>query len=330
MLPLPSIHLTCPYPLESLNGNSVSARRILSILRELGFTLSSGTPDQIGEADADIHLAMHATRSHAAVVEFHWRFPDRPTVVLLTGTDLYRDFPARDASTIEAMEIADRLVVTQSSSLNSLPNEWRTKASVVTKSLEIDLPEQSDEDLLPHDGFDVVMAIHGRATKDPFLALRALALLPDLTDLGLTHIGRDRGDCFGEQARQWLEREPRYHWLGELPHEETLRRIHRADLTLNTSIIEGGANSILEAIMCGVPILASDIEPNVGQLGEGFPGLFGVGDAAALAGLIERCYRDAGFLNEVRSATIARQPMFTREAEASAWMAAIGEVARAR
>lgn len=326
MLPLPSIHLTCPYPLDSLNGNSVSARRILSILGELGFTLSSGTPDQIVEADAEIHLAMHATRSHAAVVEFHRRFPNRPTMVLLTGTDLYRDFPAGNTSTIESMEIAGYLVVTQSTSLNSLPDEWRAKASVVTKSLEIKLPEQSDEDLLLRDGFDIEMAIHGRATKDPFLALRAMALLPDLTDLRLTHVGRDRGDSFGEQARDWLEREPRYRWLGELPHEETLWRIHRADLTLNTSIIEGGANSILEAVMCGVPILASDIEPNVGQLGEEFPGLFRVGDAAALAKLIERCYSDAEFLDEVRRASVARQPMFTREAEASAWMAVIGEV----
>jgi len=57
-------------------------------------------PDEISGADADIHLAMNATRSHAAVVEFHRRFPDRPTMVLLTGTDLYRDYPAGNVPTI--------------------------------------------------------------------------------------------------------------------------------------------------------------------------------------------------------------------------------------
>jgi len=297
----------------------------LSILRELGFAVTSGMPDEISGADADIHLAMNATRSHAAVVEFHRRFPDRPTMVLLTGTDLYRDYPAGNVPTIESMELADRLVVTQPASLNSLSEVLRAKASVVTKSLEIDLPEMDATELLRHDGFLVEMAFHGRATKDPFLVLEAIALLSDLTDLRVTHIGRDRGDSFGEQAKQWMEREPRYQWIGELPHEKVLHRIRSADLTLNTSRIEGGSNSILEAVMCGVPILTSDIEPNVGQLGDEFPGLFPVGDAAALAKLIERCYRDTGFLEGVRGATVARQPMFTREAEASAWMAAIGE-----
>ncbi len=328
MLPLPSIHLTCPYPLDSLNGNSVSARRILSILDELGFKASSGRPDQIGGADADVHLAMHATRSHTAVVEFYRRFPERSTIVLLTGTDLYLDFPAGNVSTLESMDIADRLVVTQSASLNSLPVELRAKASVVTKSLSLDLPELSEDNLFPHDGFSIEMAFHGRATKEPFLVLEAIALLPDLDDVRVTHIGRDRGDGYGEQARHWLEREPRYRWLGELPHKETLRRIRSADLTLNTSCIEGGANSILEAVMCGVPILASDIEPNVGQLGVDFPGLFPVGDAGALARLIERCYVDAEFLSEIKRATVARQPTFSREAEASGWLEVIGELRR--
>jgi glycosyltransferase involved in cell wall biosynthesis len=54
------------------------------------------------------------------------------------------------------------------------------------------------------------------------------------------------------------------------------------------SRMEGGANVIIEAVTSGVPVLASDIGGNRGMLGADYAGYFPVGDAAALARLIDR------------------------------------------
>ncbi len=55
-----------------------------------------------------------------------------------------------------------------------------------------------------------------------------------------------------------------------------------------SSLSEGGANVISEAVVAGVPVLASRMDGNVGLLGGGYPGYFPVGDTPALARLLER------------------------------------------
>ena len=59
---------------------------------------------------------------------------------------------------------------------------------------------------------------------------------------------------------------------------------------------EGGANVISEAIVAGVPILASRMDGNVGLLGADYPGYFPVGDTQALARLLWRIEADAPFV----------------------------------
>ena len=62
--------------------------------------------------DADVLIALHARRSAASVANFHARHPDRSIVVVLTGTDLYKDLP----DSIEAarsLDMARRIVVPQ-------------------------------------------------------------------------------------------------------------------------------------------------------------------------------------------------------------------------
>ena len=56
--------------------------------------------------------------------------------------------------------------------------------------------------------------------------------------------------------------------------------------------MEGGAHVIMEAALCGTPVLASRVAGNVGMLGAGYGGYFPAGDAAALAALLRRCRED--------------------------------------
>ena len=74
-----------------------------------------------------------------------------------------------------------------------------------------------------------------------------------------------------------------------------------SQLLVITSRLEGGSNALSEAVASGVPVLSTRIDGSVGLLGPMHPGLFPVGDAAALAGLLPRAEEDAAFLAALRA-----------------------------
>ncbi|QQL44693.1 glycosyltransferase [Sulfuriroseicoccus oceanibius] len=321
-MPVPHIHITCPYPLDSTKGNAVSARRIIGVMTELGYRVTAGTIDEW--QCADVHLALHAVRSRAAIDGFLKKCEGGKTAILLTGTDLYRDLP--QSGEWDALRRVDRLVVYQESSLESLPEELRAMARVVPKSVEVAVPERTRP---TDDGRFVVSQVsHLRATKDPFLVVGALGRLADLPQLEVHHYGDSRAEDYGATAVEHAEREPRYHWHGELPQRDVLQAMGNGDLFLNTSRVEGGANAIAEAIVCGVPVVASSIEPNRGQLGDGHPGLFSPGDVDQLAALLRRAVEDASFVDELHDASVRRQSFFSRASERAGWQALVDELVR--
>ena len=64
-----------------------------------------------------------------------------------------------------------------------------------------------------------------------------------------------------------------------------------------SSRLEGGANVVSEAIVLGVPVLASNIPGNVGMLGADYPGYYTCGDAKALARLMGRAESEPALSN---------------------------------
>src|SRR3989454_12718161 len=102
------IALITPAGARSRSGNRHTAVRWAAMLRALGHKVRvsvswDGQP-------ADVMLALHARRSHASIVQFRERFPDSPLVVVLTGTDLYRDI-CTDTDARASLGLADRLFV---------------------------------------------------------------------------------------------------------------------------------------------------------------------------------------------------------------------------
>ncbi|HEY9446948.1 MAG TPA: TIGR04348 family glycosyltransferase, partial [Burkholderiales bacterium] len=102
------IALVTPAPPRTRLGNRNTAMRWAHFMRELGHkvrvqTAWDGTP-------ADIMIALHARRSHASIVGYAEAHPQRPLVVVLTGTDLYRDIDV-DAEAQLSLRLASRLVV---------------------------------------------------------------------------------------------------------------------------------------------------------------------------------------------------------------------------
>ena len=85
------IQLVTPAPARSLHGNRVTAVRWARLLRELGHRVD--VTNEWNGGECDVLVALHARRSASSVARFSRRFLDKPLIVVLTGTDLYRDLP---------------------------------------------------------------------------------------------------------------------------------------------------------------------------------------------------------------------------------------------
>lgn len=263
-------------------------------------------------ASTDFLIALHARRSAPSIAAFAERHPDRPLVVVLTGTDLYRDI-VTDAAAQRSLALASHLVVLQAEGVQALPPEYAAKTTVIYQSARPLLPGRRSR---RH--FDLALVGHLRPEKDPLTALRALRLLPADLPLRLFHIGGALDPALAAEVRALGAAEPRYRWLGPLSQAETRQRLKRCHLLLLPSLMEGGANVLIEAVTSGVPVLGSDIAGNRGMLGAGYPGWFPVGDAQALAAMIARAACDADFYAGLSRACAERVSLFSPAQECAA------------
>jgi putative glycosyltransferase (TIGR04348 family) len=299
-------------------GNKHTAARWAAFLRAGGnrVTLSddwrSGRPDLL--------IALHARRSHASVARFSEVHPDRPLVVVLTGTDLYRDIRT-NAEARRSLDLATRLVVLQPEGLRALAAKHRARTSVVFQSSATKLRHA------PARGrFRVAVAGHLREEKDPFRTVLALGHLPAEAGIEVVQFGAALSPAMAGEARRWAMREPRYRWLGSVAHTRALRSIASSHVLVVSSVMEGGANVICEAARIGVPVLASRVPGNVGMLGRDYPGYFPLHDEKRLARLIARAAGDAAFYRVLKRATVARRPLFAPAAERRSLAALVDEL----
>lgn len=269
---------------------------------------------------ARILVALHARRSAEAIAEWKARDAAAPLIVVLTGTDLYHDLPAGDAATRASLDAADRLLVLQEDALAALEPRWRSKARVIHQSAPLLAHRPARGGLLR-----CVVVGHLRDVKDPRTVFEAMRRLPEKARVRVSHIGAALDPDLGREARRLAARDPRYRYLGALPHGLTRAAIQRADLLVHPSILEGGANVIVEAITAGTPVLASRMSGNLGMLGESYPGYFPVGDAEALARLLQRA-TDPAFRKTLDRACRARRPLFAPRAEQATLRAVVREM----
>ncbi len=102
------ISLVTPAGKQSRAGNRTTAVRWARILGDLGHRVTVSEADD-GRA-ADMMVAVHAWRSADSIRRFSDAHPERPLVVLLAGTDIYRFQHSHADETLGTMELADRLV----------------------------------------------------------------------------------------------------------------------------------------------------------------------------------------------------------------------------
>ena len=113
-------------------------------------------------------------------------------------------------------------------------------------------------------------------------------------------------------------KDPRYRYNGALPHGLARAALASSDLLIHPSLMEGGANAIVEAITAGTPVVASRISGNIGMLGRDYPAYFDVHDAPGLAALLHRCVAETAFLRRLDGACKRRKALFRPTTEAQA------------
>jgi putative glycosyltransferase (TIGR04348 family) len=317
LLTVPTLLVVTPYLASANNGNWRTATRWARLLSAHYRVIVQAADVPVTGADRDDAIAMialHARRSRPAIAAWKQARPDRALIVALTGTDLYKDLPAGDTDTRESIADADRLIVLQGDAPKFVPQVDRGKIDVVFQSARALVPWPSKR----KDRLHCLLVAHLRPEKDPATVFAAWRALPSELPIFLTIIGDALDAALGDAARALAGIDPRVRWPGPRSHARTRQAIKRAHLLLCPSRMEGGANVVVEAVTAGTPVIGSRVSGNVGMLGDDYRGYFPVGEAAALAALLARVWRNPALYTALSSECLRRSVFFTPKAERAA------------
>lgn len=301
-----TIRIVTPYLSDANNGNWRTAHRWQQLLA--GHYRVILQADWQGEA-CDVLIALHARRSALSVQRFRAAFPAKPLVVTLTGTDLYNDLQTSEEAR-QSLNLADSLIVLQEDAIQYVPMLQRRKTHVIYQSATPLIPAKKAKGKL-----NCVVVGHLRKEKDPETIFRFVERIGDQANIHVLHIGAALDEALGAKAQKLMATRKNYHWSGAMAHGLTRAAIKRAHVLIHPSIMEGGANVIVEAITAGTPVLASRMSGNVGMLGQKYEGYFPVASDELLAELAQNCLSDANFLLRLNLACQARAKLFLPNTE---------------
>jgi len=206
--------LVTPNLPEARSGNFITAARYRRILERLGHRVTLTTSYK-GEA-CDGLIALHARRSHPSIRRFAEQSPERPLAVVLTGAALCRHIQS-DPEAKGWPELSSRLLVRQRMGVPELPGQYRAKTLVIYQSVIGCHPKGRP----PSRFFRVAVVGHLRPEKDPLRTAFAARQLPRDSRIHVQHAGSALEAEWREAAAREQRDNPRYEWLGVLPHWKT-------------------------------------------------------------------------------------------------------------
>ncbi len=259
-------------------------------------------------------VGLHAAKSASSVIAFREHYPDRKIVLVLTGTDLYRDI-RNSALARRAMEIADTLVTLQPAGLSELPTALRSKAVAIIQSATPVARQKTSA----RAAFTICVLGHLRHEKDPMRAAYAVRALPQSLNVRIVQAGRMLEERYKDATALETSKNSRYHFRGSVSRAAARRLLARSDLLVQSSRMEGGANTVCEAIATGIPVIASRIPGNVGILGRDYPGLYPAGNTKALAALLRQAATSAAYYAKLERACRDLRPLVSVVRERNLW-----------
>ncbi len=240
------------------------------------------------------------------VIDAHYFYPDGvaairlgralgiPVVITGRGTDLtlIPQAPATRELVVEAASQATAMVTVCEDLRQRLIVLGAPPERVITLRNGVDLklfsPKDREAARAKHglQGF-VLLSVGGLIErKGHHLAIEALADCPDCS-LVIAGGGPLRGDL--EQLAARLGVADRVRFLGDTPHSQLPELYSAADALVLASSREGWANVLLEAMACGLPVLATDVNGTAEAVQSPEAGLLlPERTAACLAGAVRR------------------------------------------
>jgi putative glycosyltransferase (TIGR04348 family) len=273
------------------NGNVATGARWRTFFEKLGHRVISSAS---GEEPYELLVVFNAYKHRQAIIDARKRGIAARIVICLTGTDLYRELKD-DPGAANVLYLADQLVVLQPLAFSELPPALHGKTMVIYQSAVAPpvAPVKAPE------SFGICVIAHLREVKDPLRTAMAARLLPPESKIRVILVGKALSDGLAAAAAQEAAENPRFRWIGEQPRERTAEILIRSRVLVLSSLLEGGANVVSEAVVSGVPVIATDIPCMRGLLGHDYPGLFPVMDTGSLAGLLLRAESDQKFYAEL-------------------------------
>jgi len=306
------IGLITPAGRGSRSGNRATADRWRRLLQQLGHRVTLAT--EYREQAYDVLIAIHAWRSASSVRRFAQRYPNRPLIVLLAGTDIYRFQHEDPQPTLASLRAAHALIGLHQCVAADIPDEFRDKLGVVLQSAR---PLAGRRPALKT-CFEVCVIGHLRAEKDSLRAAYAVRDLPPDSRIIVNQLGRAHSAHWAKRADAETATNARYRWWGERAPTTVRRVLARARVMVISSRMEGGANVVSEACVAGLAVIASRIPGNLGLLGKDYPGYFPVADTQALCQLLRKAETDPDWLEVLRGHCQRRARLFTPQLERQA------------
>lgn len=274
------VALLTPFDFPSVRGNAITVTRIVRALRqrevELAVWDSSVIPDAQVEREVEafrpslVH-AFHAYRVGPLALRLSRRL-EVPLLVTITGTDANHDLfdPERAQAVRQVLEGAQAVTIfheTMGMEMTSALPELRAKVVVIPQSVWLPVGPRyplAERLGLPTDA--VVFLFPGgiRMVKNPLFPLPTFErLIRRFPHLRLVYAGPILDPDEGERLLRALAGRSWAFYLGTIPHRQMRSLLEAVDVVINCSLSEGGmANSVLEALAVGRPVLAADIPGN--------------------------------------------------------------------
>ncbi len=283
----------CYYPF--VRGNAVTARRIERNLAAAGcevgvFSLDSVTAEDIFKEvkrfKPDIIHALHGFIG-GRIARLIADALGKPYIVTLTGTDVYEALQdSRREETVSSLMNTSAVVAFHQSIearlLDDIP-ELSGKTSIIAQGVELPGCNYLHHEEFKHRKGDLVVLLPAgiRPVKNVVFALPLLAKIHEEgAGLYFVLIGPILHRGYAAEVLAELERFPFAHYFGEVGHNAIGWFFNQADIVLNTSSFEGGmANTVLEAMVSGKAVLASNIEGNRSVIEDGVSGLLYQGES---------------------------------------------------
>lgn len=268
------VAIITPFYLQATRGNAVTVRRIERYLQKTGcvtavFSLdmlaAAALKDAVRSFSPDIMHAFHAVRCGALAAQIAAEL-HLPYIITITGTELYRggelELSQEESLHLETVaalvafhEVIGRRVAT------ALP-ALADRLKIIPQGVEV--PDNLLPDMLPESPFTFLLPAGIRPVKNilfPFTPLEVLSRRYPQIKLVIAGAAID-----ADYTRQLLAAVAANlfsAWIGEVAHLDMPFFYRSAQVVLNTSLSEGGmANSILEGMAYGRPVLVSAVEGN--------------------------------------------------------------------